>query len=321
MRQLGKLPTESDAQRLAAWLVTQRIEAHAEPDEGGWAVWVRDEDHLDEARAALEHFRAHPQDERYRIAPGAAERMRREEEQQRAKAAGNVVEMRGRWASGAGGAARRCPLVLAMIGASILVSLAARTLWEGNPNLAVLFSLLFVDPVAAIAQGELDMWASLRHGEIWRLISPIFIHYDILHLLFNMFWLFDLGGQIENRRGTWRMLLLVFVLAVLSNIGQALEADLRGIRLDFGGMSGVVYGLFGYVLVKLKFGNRELYQLSQANIVIMMVWFFLCLARQFVGGVGLLSFIPPIANSAHTVGLFAGMAIAYAPIAIRGKAS
>jgi GlpG protein len=317
MRQLGTLPSESDARRLAAWLVTQRIEAQAERDGEAWAVWVRDEDHLDEARAALEHFRANPQDERYRAAVGAAERIRREEDEQRKSAAGNVVEMRTRWGSGASGTARRCPLVLALIGASILASLMARTLWEGNPSVSVLFNLLFVDPLLATAQGGLDMWASLRQGEVWRLVTPIFIHYGIFHLVFNLFWLFDLGGQIEDRRGTWRMMLLVVTLAVLSNVGQAAEADIRSILMAFGGMSGVVYGLFGYILVKVKSGNTEAYRLSQANIVIMLLWFVLCLARDFTGDNGPLSFIPPIANSAHTVGLFAGMGIAYVPLMLR----
>ncbi len=319
MRQLGTLPNESDAERLAAWLITQRIDAHAEPAGDGWAIWVRDEDHLDPARAAFEHFQTHPQDERYRVARGAAERLRREEEQNRKKALGNVVEMRGRWASG-GAVPRRCPLVLALIAASILVGLAANTLFEGQPRTSVLFLVWFVDPIAATADGAVDVWASIRRGEVWRLVTPIFLHYGIFHILFNMFWLFDLGGQVENRRGTMYMLLLTLGLAVLSNVAQATEASVGGTLPGFGGMSGVVYGLIGYVMIKVKFDNREQYRLSQANIVIAMLWFVLCLARSFSGpDGGVLSFIPPIANSAHAAGLFAGMAIAYAPVMLRGQ--
>jgi GlpG protein len=314
MRQLGTLTNQSDAQRLAAWLVTQRIDAHAEEDRDGWKVWVRDEDHLPEARAALDHFRAHPEDERYRGAESTAERIRREEEQLRQKARGNVVEMRGRWGSGVSGAARRCPLALALIGASILASLAADTLNDEIPREGFISNLLFADPVAATTDGSVNMWVSVRRGEVWRLVTPTFLHFGIFHLLFNGLWIFDLGGQVENRRGTWYFLFLVLTLAVLANIGQAWEADARGIFMRFGGLSGVTYGLFGYVLIKLRFGNSEAYRLSQANIFIAILWFVLCLARQFAGpGGGLLSFIPNIANSAHTVGLFAGMAIAYAP--------
>lgn len=317
MRQLGVLPNESDAERLAAWLVTQRIAAHAESAGDGWAVWVRDEDHLAAARDAFTHFQANPQDERYRVTRGTAERLRREDEQNRKKSLGNVVEMRGRWATG-GATARRCPLVLAMIAVSILVGLAAQTLTPGRQRTSVLYEVLFVDPLAATADGTVDMWASVRSGEVWRLVTPIFIHYGIFHLLFNMFWLFDLGGQIENRRGSLFMLLLVVALAALSNVGQAVEADVRGILMAFGGMSGVVYGLIGYVMIKVKFDSREPYRFSQANMVIAMLWFVLCLARSFTPpGGGILSFMPEIANSAHVVGLFAGMAIAYVPVMLR----
>jgi GlpG protein len=312
MRQLGKLPNESDAQRLAAWLVTQRIDAHAEPDGDGWAVWVREEDHLAEARTAFENFKANPQDQRYRGVETTAERIRREEQRDRQKARGNVVEMRSLWGTGFRGAARRCPLALALIGLAILATLAAGTFSEGGENADVINKLLFADTAAAAAEGS--MWANIRRGEIWRLVTPIFLHFGLMHLLFNSFWIFDLGGQIENRKGTPYMLFLVLVLAVLANVGQAVEADVRQIVMAFGGLSGVTYGFFGYVLIKLRFGNREGYRMSQTNIFLGILWFVLCLARGFAGpDGGMLSFIPPIANSAHTVGLFIGMAIAYAP--------
>lgn len=318
MRQLGTLPTESDAHRLAAWLVTQRIDAHAEQDKSGWSVWVRDEDHLPEARAALEHFRDNPQDPRYQGVESAAERLRREEERERQKARGNVVEMRGRWGTGASAAARRCPLVMALIGLSIAVSLFSNSLSRGNANESVLTKLLFVDPSQAMQADGFDVWASIQGGQVWRLVTPIFIHYSMMHLVFNMFLLWDIGGQIENRLGSRKMLVLLLVLAMLSNIGQAVESSISGGRgFAFGGMSGVGYGVFGYMLIRVRFGNREQYRLSQATTFLLLLWFVLCVARQFSGPNGLLSFIPDIANSAHTVGLFAGMAIAYAPELLR----
>jgi GlpG protein len=313
MRQLGTLPNQSDAERLAAWLVTQRIDAHAEAAGDAWAIWVRDEDHLTEAREALAHFQANPNDPRYHAAPGEAERIRREEERERKKALGNIVEMRGRWSSGLGGAARRCAQVLALIGVSVMVALFTNA---GNTEGPILDALRIVALSDIIGpDGGLDVWASIRKGEVWRLVTPIFIHYGIWHLVFNVFWMFDLGGQIENRRGTWYMLLLVLGLAALSNIGQGLEASLfRGEGFNFGGMSGVGYGIFGYVLIKVRFGNKEQYLLSPMTVVIGILWFVLCLARSFPETGSFLDFMPAIANSAHTVGLFAGMAIAYAPL-------
>jgi GlpG protein len=330
MRQLGTLSSERDARRFAAWLVAQRIEAHAEQESAGWVVWVRDEDQLPQAREALAHFREHPDDPKYQGAEKTAETLQREEETRRKHALGNVVEMRGRWGAGVpgmGGVKRKAPLVMVLIGLSALVALLTSndTMSEGEergPPGEILRSLLFVDPADAFdADGTLDMWASVRRGQVWRLITPIFIHYGLIHIVFNMLMLYSFGAQIEDRRKTMYMLLLVLALAALSNGGQATEAMLRDRASSFGGMSGVVYGLFGYLFIKNRFDSRDRYFLSPSTTFIALLWLALCI----------LSDVPPfssflkgpignIANSAHVVGLIAGATIAYAPLLVRKPA-
>lgn len=313
MRQAGVITDEKEARRFAAWLLTQRIEAHTEKDSTGWAIWIRDEDHLAKAREALTHFQANPQDPKYRDVEGAADAIRQEEEQRRKKARENVVEMRGRWGTGLAGMSKRCPLVLALIALCILVTLLSH---GGESGGGIVNWLLFCDPRAVIEDGEISVWNSIRQGQVWRLVTPILIHGGITHLLFNMLMLLELGGQIETRRGTRYMLMLVLALAALSNIGQAIEAglnDLEGFR--FGGMSGVVYGVFGYLLVKVRFDNRERYRLSQITVIISLIWFVLCILRDYPPfDTSLSQWIPNIANTAHAVGFFAGMAIAYGPL-------
>jgi GlpG protein len=329
MRQAGTIKDERDAQRFAAWLVAQRIEAHAEQEGDHWAIWVRDEDQIPKARELLAEFQADPQDPRYRDSERAAQQVLREDVEQRKRAQGNVVEMRGRWGTG-GAIARRCPLVLAIIGVCILTWLGTSSYLDASPEqaadstggAALYFNLLFTDPRQIQTEsGTLDIWASIRRFQVWRLITPIFIHYGMTHLIFNMFWLFSLGGQIENRRGSRYMAVLILVLAITSNLGQALEASLTDPRgFAFGGMSGVGYGIFGYLLVKVKFDNRDNYYLSQLTILLGIIWFVLCLARSFPEMDSVLSFMPRIANTAHTVGFFVGMALAYAPLLVRKTA-
>ena len=130
-------------------------------------------------------------------------------------------------------------------------------------------------------------------GEVWRLLTPIFIHYGPLHLLFNMLWLYQLGCLIEGRQGTLRLLLLVVVIGVLSNVAQYVATG-----AGFGGMSGVVYGLFGYVWLRGKYDPASGLGMHSQNVVIMIVWFFLCVFK----------IIPHVANTAHGVGLGLGMA-------------
>jgi GlpG protein len=322
MRQAGTIKDERDAQRFAAWLVAQRIEAHAEPEDGNWAIWVRDEDQLPKAREALSKFRINPQDAQYRDAERTAQQVLREETEQRKRAQSNVVEMRGKWSSTGGAIARRCPLVMVLIAASVLVTLfipAESAPPQAGSGPTLYESLQFTGPQPAGAAGY-DVWAGLRRGQIWRLVSPIFIHYGMMHLFFNMVVLYSLGGQIENRRGSRFMAMLVLALAVTSNVAQALELSLISPGSEFGGMSGVGYGIFGYLLIKVKFDNRDGYFLSQLMTILIIGGFVLSLARGFPEMDSILGFMPPIANTAHTVGFFVGMAIAYAPLLVRKSA-
>jgi GlpG protein len=143
---------------------------------------------------------------------------------------------------------------------------------------------------------------AIRRGQVWRLVTPIFLHFGILHLVFNMFWLRDLGGMIELRRGTWRLALIVLAAAVIPNLAQYFWAG-----PFFGGMSGVVYALFGYVWIKGRYEPHLGLGVSQETAFIMLAWLVLCMT----GWVG------DIANAAHVAGLVVGVVIAYLPIGVR----
>jgi GlpG protein len=292
-------------------------------------VWVRDEDKLPAAREALAHFREHPDDARYQGAEQSAQAVQREEEARRKQAQGNVVEMRGRWGTtvpGVSGAPRRAPLVKLLIGASVAVAVLAfndminSEAYHGPPG-ALYRGLLFVDPaVARGSDGQAGMWASVQRFEVWRLITPIFIHYDWMHIIFNIMMLYSFGSVIEDRRGTAFMIVLVLTLAAFSNTGQAIEATIRGEVSKFGGLSGVVYGLFGYLFIKSKYDSRERYFLHPVTTFIAMLWLVLCILADVPPFSGFLRALQNVANSAHVVGLVAGATIAYVPVLMRKPA-
>ena len=131
-------------------------------------------------------------------------------------------------------------------------------------------------------------------GQLWRLVTPIVIHFGILHFIFNMLWLYDLGSVIEQRQGLGRMAILVVVTAILPNLAQFAWGG-----PGFGGMSGVVYGLLAYAWVQGNFNPRAGIALHQNIAIMMLVWFVIC----WLGLVG------NIANMAHTVGLICGAAL------------
>lgn len=148
--------------------------------------------------------------------------------------------------------------------------------------------LLIVDPRG-------DAWTEIWNTQPWRLFTPMFIHFGFLHLLFNMSWLKDLGSLIEWKKGSVFLGVLVMIMAGFSNLLQFYF----GHSPMFGGMSGVVYGLFGYVWMQGRYNRRFGYVMPQNTIIIMLVWFVVCLT-------GLLG---NIANWAHAGGLIAGVAL------------
>lgn len=322
LRQLTVLESEPAARKLAAYLVTERIAAHVESDKTGHIIWVRDEDQIRKAKEILAHFSESPADPRYQAAEKSAESIRRDEERRRREQRSNVVEMRGRWGSGAG-IRKRCPLVIALILVCVLVAVATN-MAQTKEN-ALVRSLKFADaPMRAVEMpdGEVirlpqnaDLWSGLKKGQIWRVVTPILLHFSIMHLVFNLWCLFDEGGQVEDRRGSLYFLLLVLALAIPSNIAQALVSG-----PNFGGMSGVVFGLLGYLWMKVKFDNSAGFVLSKQTVGFAMAFFALCIIKDyppfdsFLGGL-----LPPIANTAHLVGLTMGLAIGYAPVLIRKK--
>ncbi|MFW6170938.1 MAG: rhomboid family intramembrane serine protease [Planctomycetota bacterium] len=311
MRRIGSMPQERDARRFAAYLVTRGIDSHAEEDADCWAIWVRDEKRIDQARGELDAFVANPNDARYEGAEQKAESIRREAAQQRQEAQKNVIEMRGQWKMTT---AQHGPLTATLIGLSILVTLlggfgAALKVRGSNQKGVggtVNRQLAFVDPEAYRA-GRASPLGSLLKGEFWRAITPIFIHLSPIHLAFNMIMFFQFGRLVETLRGTAWFALMVLVIALISNVAQAAAPDtlppaLRGGPL-FGGMSGVVYGLFGYAWMKSIFDPKPQLYVSQVTVLILMGWLFLCMTPA----------IGNVANVAHLVGLVVGGAFGYLP--------
>ena len=92
----------------------------------------------------------------------------------------------------------------------------------------------------------------IRLGEIWRLITPVFLHASILHIGFNMYALFILGRGIEARFGHLRFLVLYFLSAFAGNVLSFVLTPAASL-----GASTAVFGLLAAEGVFL-FQNREL---------------------------------------------------------------
>lgn len=295
MRLIGHLPDETHARRFGDFLYNKGIESQIDPGpQRDWEIWVLDDEHIETAQSLLDAFSRRPDDPVYVQVSQAAARQRQRDEAKLVPRRGRVVDARTVFykppvSLGA--------LTMVLIGISITVTLL--TDLQGNEHLRQTLSITQYQSESGYIDPDRGLW-EIWHGQIWRLFTPMFLHFGILHIFFNMLWLRDLGSMVEAHKGSWMLLALVLVLAGTSNVAQYLYSG-----PSFGGMSGVVYGLFGYIWMQSRFNPASQMSLQPQTVTLMVVWFFLCLS----------GLIGPIANTAHAVG--AGVGIAWGFLAAR----
>jgi GlpG protein len=283
MRHIGHLTEEKQARMFGDFLLANGIHNDVEHDDGGWSVWVVEEDRVAAAQAWLEQFRANPVAAEFRQAQTEAAKMREVEARELANYRKRIRTRRSLFPKFGGHGIG--VLTYALIFACIVVATYSRL----GENRDVLRHLFITNP----ENSEDGFLHEVFAGEVWRLFTPIFIHFGLIHLLFNMMWLFQLGCMIEARQGTWLLAALVTVIALCSNVAQLYFSH----HPSFGGMSGVVYGLAGYVWIRGKYDPESGVFLDQQSVTILLVWLVVC----YSGYVG------SVANTAHLSGLIIGM--------------
>lgn len=133
------------------------------------------------------------------------------------------------------------------------------------------------------------------NGEWWRLLTPAFLHFSVLHIVFNLLWWWELGGLVEREQSSWRLLALTLVIILVSNAAQFLSYG-----SGFGGLSAVVYGLLGYLWLYPFADPNATFRLRGGIVIFMLGWLAL-------GYTGVLDVIfGPISNNGHLAGLLAG---------------
>ncbi|MZR62364.1 rhomboid family intramembrane serine protease [Alcanivorax sp. DP30] len=132
---------------------------------------------------------------------------------------------------------------------------------------------------------------SALSSQPWRLVSPMLLHFSLLHILFNLLWWADLGRLIERFQSPGQLLMVTMVTSAVANVAQFLTSGPL-----FGGLSGVVYGLLGYLWIYGRINPGAGYALRREIVIFMLAWMVIC----FVGLSGV------VANAAHLAGLVSG---------------
>jgi GlpG protein len=306
MRCVGEIAGRKPSEAFVAYLLTQGITTHvdaAEDDSDRWEIWVRDEDRLGDARKLLDEFQQNPSDPRYLSAMREATKLITEQHKKKEKLQKNVRRVQYK---GSPLTDRRIPpLTLTLVILCCVVTLLTNF---GNPGpsnelgQSMLQQLAFVAPNDYLSSNG-DPAVNLKKGQVWRAITPIFLHLHPLHLVFNMFGLVIFGRITERWLGTPQFAILILAAAVFPNLLQGLSPEwMRGNPM-FGGISGVVYALFGYVWTRSNLN-------PMLGIVIPLPIVVILIAPLLIGFSGLVEGWR-MADLAHLGGLLVGAAAAF----------
>jgi GlpG protein len=299
MRMIGHLDGEEKARVFGDYLFVLGIENQVEVDKGdSWAVWIHNEEHLQKAGSLLKQYQANPNEPRFHATAKSAEEVREQKKREQAAYEARQKTRRHlfRTVTGYGFG----PLTFILICLCGVIYGLTQLKYGGSLEAKLPFLISERDIMNApfwtkvwyrITQGLPEV----RRGEVWRLLTPIFMHGDFLHIFFNMLWLLDLGSMVEGRQGTWYFAILVVVFGVFSNLVQYVISG-----PVFFGMSGVVYGLIGYIWIRGKVDPGSGLLLHPSTVTMAMIWLV-------IGLTGVLG----VANGAHFGGLAIGMAWGY----------
>ena len=138
--------------------------------------------------------------------------------------------------------------------------------------------------------------AEIRRGELWRLLTCTLPHVDVLHLAFNLYWLWVFGTLLEEVYGHLRTAAL-FVLFAVGASALDFAFDRGGV-----GLSGVGYGLFGMLWVLARRDPRFHDAVDQRTVNLFLAWFVFCIVTTVTN-------ILPVANIAHGAGLILGVLV------------
>jgi GlpG protein len=281
MRSIGQIIGVERARKLGNYLLFHGIENQIEAEtDGSFSVWIKEEEQVEAARTILAGFLNNPDDPRFQV--GAVRRPPPRPQ----KVFDRTNIFRASYSFGLG------PLTGVLI--AVCVVLFYLTYYRGRMD--ILAALAISEEIHRLhGGGRFGELIEILHGQIWRLVTPAFLHAGLIHILFNMLWLKDLGSLIESRLGSLQLLLMVLGLAIFSNLVQYFWAG-----PSFLGMSGVVYGLFGYIWIRGRYDTASGLFVHPTTVTMMMLWFFVC----WLPGMR-------VANGAHGGGLVLGMAWGY----------
>ena len=258
MMVLAQLNNPRAAQAFVDYLKTQHIDAQLAAETAELVAILVDGAKFEEAQRLWQEFEQHPNDEKYWQAS---------------------------WQVGT------TESVLSYQGASLNLVNRFKALSWLNQTVSLVCVVLYC---LFLLGGFNSLFAILKFdpNNPLQWFTPALIHFSAIHLIFNLMWWMSLGLKVEKRLGAMQLVFIFIITALLSNWAQFLM-----VGDNFGGLSGVVYGLLGFCWIYGYLTSDSVINVEKPIVGFMLVWLVLGFADVlFVS----------MANWAHLLGLVSG---------------
>ncbi len=228
----------------------------AQGEETPWILWGVNEDQIDKSREFYNEFIANPADPRFQEARGSAKTLRKQEQFEKTRRERRMFDANRLWsAPRLRDVPVITVCIILSVGLSFATGFGRSRLslldeiayrpqtvqdlgfslqngeefddeylneenirhWLKQPRISSSLKEKLQFALHAPRTRSKNPEEAILKGQVWRLVTPIFLHLGGAHLLFNMLWFYSLGGVIEVRRGSLKTLAMILFIAVISN--------------------------------------------------------------------------------------------------------
>lgn len=191
---------------------------------------------------------------------------------------------------------------------AVRLPVAEPRLTYGLLGLIVLIALYYFSLPAREQVLLLSDWAKvndlIRDGEYYRLLSSMFLHLNLTHLIFNGYALFVLGRDVEALFGTVRFAILYFLGGLSGSLASFIFTDAPSV-----GASGAIFAIFGAEMVYF-YQHRALHGVAgRQHLTQLIILMLINLGLGFFASTGATNF--RIDNAGHIGGLVGGVVLAW----------
>lgn len=135
---------------------------------------------------------------------------------------------------------------------------------------------------------------TLEQGQYWRLLTSVFVHVGITHILMNSIGFLFAAALLEHNLGRQLFVFVYISTGILASLTSALWNE----NMVSAGASGAIFGLYGFILAKLLSANEQQRKMNDGLIITIFIYVLYNLIMGLTGNID---------NAAHIGGLLSGI--------------